>query len=185
MTNEGKIIGIHGPKGSGKSTAAQHLVHEHGWERIAFADPVKELAYNVAPKPVRRLVDLAGWDRLKQYGPFRRYLQRVGTDGVRDVIGEGVWVNVAHNRIQKLLATGHNIVVDDVRFPNEADTIHHLGGTMVGIVSNHGGDDDHPSEQVLDSIDRWVDARRCTAKEFLTEFTTAITPILLANRVLA
>lgn len=177
---EGSIIGIHGPKGSGKSTAAQHLVDEFGWRRMAFADPVKELAYNIAPKPVRQLVDLAGWDRLKRHGPFRRYLQRVGTEGVRDVLGDHVWVGNFMDRADHALLNGTNVVVDDVRFANEAAAIRNgLGGTMVGIVSSHGGSDTHPSEQVLDSIDRWVDARNCTEKEFLTQFTTAITPILL------
>lgn len=41
------IIGICGQLGSGKDTASDHLVDQMGYQKIAFAEPIKEFAQNV------------------------------------------------------------------------------------------------------------------------------------------
>ena len=38
------IIGLTGYKGSGKDTAASHLVEKYGFTRVAFADKLKKSA---------------------------------------------------------------------------------------------------------------------------------------------
>jgi hypothetical protein len=38
-----KIIMVSGWKGSGKDLAAEHLIRTHGFERVAFADPLKDM----------------------------------------------------------------------------------------------------------------------------------------------
>lgn len=42
-----KIVGVTGKAGSGKDTAAAHLVEQYGFQQIAFADPLKRYAHKV------------------------------------------------------------------------------------------------------------------------------------------
>ena len=42
------ILGFAGPAGAGKDTAAAHLVAHHGYERRAFADPMRAALYALA-----------------------------------------------------------------------------------------------------------------------------------------
>lgn len=42
-----RIIGVSGQLGSGKDTVAEHLIHEHGFVRMALADPIKRLGYHL------------------------------------------------------------------------------------------------------------------------------------------
>ena len=37
------VVALAGPRGCGKSTIAQHLVEQHGFERLAFSDVLREL----------------------------------------------------------------------------------------------------------------------------------------------
>ena len=43
------ILGLVGRKQSGKDTFAQRLVEEHGYTRLAFADPLKAVALAANP----------------------------------------------------------------------------------------------------------------------------------------
>lgn len=128
-----RLVGLAGYAGSGKDTAADVLV-ELGWERVAFAGPLKELAARI------------GWDGVKdEHG--RRLLQDLGV-GCRDVLGADVWVDALLARLPA------RAVVTDVRFPNEVDAIHDHGGLVVrvvraGVVPVNG----HVSETALDDLD--------------------------------
>ena len=45
-----RIVMVSGWKGSGKDMTAEHLIQEHGFKRVAFADPLKDLVakeYNI------------------------------------------------------------------------------------------------------------------------------------------
>ena len=42
--NQQRIIALSGPRACGKSTISEHLVRKLGYERIAFADPLREIA---------------------------------------------------------------------------------------------------------------------------------------------
>lgn len=73
----------------------------------------------------------------------RKLLQFVGTDIARNLCGTNFWVD-------KLDSSGcSNIVVTDVRFPNEADKIRELGGFII-TVERPGleSTDTHISEQL-------------------------------------
>lgn len=137
------IIGINGYARAGKDEAAKALVAE-GFERIAFADVLRDMAYainpyveyesgdDIEPGRYRRLqdvVDVFGWENAKAHYPdIRRLLQRLGTEAGRDILGENIWVDTAFAR-----AASDDIVVTDVRFPNEGDAIKARGGVVVNI----------------------------------------------------
>lgn len=140
-TTETKVIGLCGYARSGKDAAAQFLV-EQGWQRLAFADAVRDACYALnpivahdliwdQPIPLQDVVDSIGWDRAKvEFEQIRLLLQRMGTEVGRMLLGENVWVDIVARQIYK----GQNYVITDVRFPNEVDYIHYLGGKVVRII---------------------------------------------------
>lgn len=77
---------------------------------------------------------------------YRELLQKLGTEGVRNVIHPNAWVNalIGENR-------GQNWIITDVRFPNEADAVKATGGVMIRIERPGGIVDNHPSETSLDN----------------------------------
>lgn len=105
------LIGLHGPKGSGKDTVARLLMEmfpERQWERRAFGDKLKE----VVARTFNIDVDTVDWLKLKESRArievrydtpmgaqavcsltMRQYLQRFATEGVRGVLGDNVWIN--------------------------------------------------------------------------------------------
>lgn len=156
---KGMILGLVGYAQTGKDTAAQAL-SKHGWQRIAFADKLKEIAYDINPDfghiDLQELVDDGGWDYAKSFSPIalrgehpiREFLQRLGV-AVRDHLGADTWVNAALDGLDQ----NGKYVITDVRFPNEARAIRARGGRIFRIqrpgVSAANG---HASETLLESI---------------------------------
>lgn len=158
------IIAFTGYKGSGKTEAAEHLIRAHGFTRVSFAYPLKQ---SVAALLEIHTPIIESWkndpdlyvcvERFEHGGaqrivkiPFRKFLQNYGTEAHRDVMGDNFWVDLW---IQKALGT-HCVVVDDCRFPNEAEAILYNGGQIVRIdrPGVEGGADTHQSERPLDDV---------------------------------
>jgi hypothetical protein len=110
-----KHIGLIGLAGSGKDTAAKALI-KLGYYRMAFADRLKELAFEF------------GWNGEKD-ADGRRLLQELGMIGRR--YSQNVWIRHVAWRI---MSKGPPIVFTDVRFQNEADFVREQGGIVVRIV---------------------------------------------------
>lgn len=157
-----QIIGLSGYSTAGKDEAATVLVN-HGFERVAFADVLRDMAYAVDPfidvgdgphdyefGRLSDIIDKYGWDYSKNIFPdVRRLLQRLGTEAGRDILGGNIWVDTAFNR-----AKSDRICVSDVRFPNEAQAIRDRGGVLVRITRKGVGPrNDHPSETSLNNYD--------------------------------
>lgn len=142
------IIGLSGFAGSGKDTAAQYLVEDYGYKRIAFADPVREVAEAIDPYVGWAVIDYGHNDRhthvyryteaVEEYGyqeakeefpETRRLLQRIGTEAGRDILGEDIWVKTAFNKFSE----GEDICFSDLRFPNEEQAVRDAGGVVVWI----------------------------------------------------
>ncbi|MYT31724.1 MULTISPECIES: hypothetical protein [unclassified Streptomyces] len=76
-------------------------------------------------------VDTYGWEKVKRVHPeVRLYLQRLGTEAGRQVLGEDVWVNALFRDYETWT---NPTVISDVRFPNEAGAIRKRGGLVVEI----------------------------------------------------
>jgi hypothetical protein len=117
------LIALFGPPGAGKDTVAKRLVEQHGFVRVAFADKVRELAYETLDEPSKRFLDSMGWDRAKrQTNFFRELLERVG-DGARKVLGDDVWINAVGAEIGRLIDSGKNVVITDMRKENESEFV--------------------------------------------------------------
>ena len=148
------IIGLTGFARSGKDTVADILVRDYGFKRLAFADKLKELAEELNPvldtkNGTIRLQDVLyasghlDWEHAKTVPAVRRYLQDLGTM-CRQVIGEDVWVNAAHNSAWLPERT----VFTDVRFYNESRFIKDNHHGLIARVNRPGVGpvNDHPSE---------------------------------------
>jgi hypothetical protein len=168
-------IGLVGRRRTGKDTIAAHLVNQHGYVRVAFADALKDAALALDPivttagdvfaphyrdpaSPLRlaEVVRVFGWEYAKDRFPeVRRILQHMG-ESIRSVIGDHAWRNVALSRIAEAEAAGRPVVVSDVRYPDEADALRDRGFLLVRLVrrqDERSEADSHASEQLPDAID--------------------------------
>ena len=143
------VVGLNGYGGAGKDTAAEGL-RLCGWEVLGFSDYMYKMAlilnpiifWYCIPFTMRFLVNWLGWTKAKRIPGVRKYLQTLGTEAGRDVLGEDVWVNA----MRKRLKPGGKYVITNVRFPNEAALVRELGGKIYRIDRpGHGAVNAHSS----------------------------------------
>lgn len=133
-------IGLTGKARAGKSAVAEILRDRHGFAIIGFADTLKSMALAidpVIPMPhtlgtnahLSQIVEWAGWERAKDvYPEVRRFLQRLGTEGVRNHLGADAWVDAWAKKVDEAYTKGATgVAVPDVRFDNEAWTVRQRG----------------------------------------------------------
>jgi len=137
------IIGIYSPyAGAGKSTVANRLNTRFGFARLKMAGPLKDMlrqylaSQGVPLTTIEEMIE----GKLKNEpsdllaGKSARYaMQTIGTEWGRDCMGIDFWCNAAKTQILKATENGLSVVVDDVRFPNEAQMIRDIGGYMVRV----------------------------------------------------
>ena len=151
-----RIIGLTGYARSGKDTIAQQFIKNDGYERIGFADSLKQILYSLNPRielfnddfighwHIKNIVDGRGWEEAKKEPEIRQLLQRLGTEGGRVALGEDIWVKTLFNNPH-----GARIVIPDVRFENEANEIRRRGGVVVQITRPGVGPvNDHDSDKI-------------------------------------
>ena len=142
-----QLLGLTGPARSGKDTVADYLVRHHGYHRIAFADPLKQMVAGFLNISLDRLEQVKdSW-----VTPFgctpRRLLQTLGTEWGRDLIGINTWTIAAAQRVAPLLAAGERVVISDVRFASETAHVRAQGGILWHLVRPDAPSvDDHASE---------------------------------------
>jgi hypothetical protein len=176
----GFIIGLTGFAQSGKDSVGQILVRRAGFKRLAFADALRVSLYKLNPKieseieiqsrgfwewisgepprthkkeiRVQDLVKTIGWDEAKvKYPEIRELLQKLGTESGREIHGQDCWTNIIKRQIAA--EPYQNFVITDVRFPNEADVIKSMGGTVIKIEREGiGSVNGHISDK---GIDNW------------------------------
>lgn len=144
------IIGLCGLAGSGKDEVGK-ILEARGYKLVKFAEPLWGILEAINPLipmhgisvpndtiprevevcRLNNLINLYGRERTKTLFPeVRRLLQKVGTEGGRNVIGVDVWVDVAMQGVKHQ----HRLVLTDVRFDNEAEAIYKLRGIVLEVV---------------------------------------------------
>ena len=144
------IIGLCGLIGSGKGTTAEHLMRQHDFIGVSFAETLKDAA-----------ACIFGWDRDMLEGDTtesrhereqtddwwserlgfdvspRSMLQFMGTEVMRNHLHPDIWVLATEMRILgmeelfvKSVGRKPNFVISDVRFPNEIAMIRRNGGKI-------------------------------------------------------
>lgn len=154
------VIGLTGYKESGKSTTASILVDRYGFTRLSFGNALKQMVRRINPvvsfdpaeQKLLYLSDVAYADvddtELKKSFPeYRRFLQRLATEGIRKVDGD-FWIRCLLNDMKKHMAEGrHTFVIDDCRFPNEAQFITQMRGSNLWLIEGRiDRTSDHESE---------------------------------------
>ena len=136
------IIGLVGFIGSGKGTVGDTLVRQHGYHQFAFADALKDAVAQIfvwprgllegdsnASRAFRECVD-PGWSHKFGYEVTPRLiLQKFGTEACRHGIADNIWIAALEKRIQGY----DDVVITDVRFPNEIDFVRSVGGAIVRV----------------------------------------------------
>lgn len=153
-----KLIGLYSsvPQ-SGKSTVAGVLAVK-GFSCVPFAEPLKLMLIpllcemGMTEQQARHYLYV---DKAAMFEPlgvtFRHLQQTLGTEWGRACISPDVWLRVWKERGRQY----EYVVVDDVRFPNEAELIRSMGGEVwkvvrpsASVAEEVGG---HPSEGGLDA----------------------------------
>jgi len=166
------IIGISGYSGSGKDLVGTIIqeISLNKWHIKKWAGKLKTIASILTGIPVENFEDqefkktLLGpeWGTVKdiplngvpvfadiQFNSLmtvRDFLQKLGTEAIRDSLHENTWVNatmVDYTPVQVQWADGPlggykdgpmpNWIITDTRFPNEAEAIKKAGGIVVRI----------------------------------------------------
>jgi hypothetical protein len=136
------IIGLVGFIGAGKGTVRDTLVREHGYHGFAFADALKDAVASIflwprgliegdseASRAFREKID-PWWSEKFGYDVTPRLmLQKMGTEACRNNLSDNIWVSALEKRIQGY----QDVVISDVRFPNEIDFIRSVGGKIIRV----------------------------------------------------
>ena len=150
-----RLIGLYSPAPrSGKTFAATVLVHS-GYQPMSFAEPIKRMAVEFFMSlgySKEKSLSLAWVDKatvLPEINASPRYvLQTIGTEWGRNCIADDIWVRCLCARAQEF----SRVVIDDVRFENEANAILAMGGELWMIKRPSAVNDfGHESEGALDA----------------------------------
>lgn len=160
-----KVIGLTGLKGSGKDTAGQ-VLKAGGYQEVKMAGALKEMTrtflyyQGVDSLIVERMMEGDLKETPSDYFEGktpREFMQLIGTEFGRDMIGPDIWVNSAMRRAASL----DKAYFTDIRFPNEDDAIYAAGGkvyrverdTDVNVYSLHESEQHIPTLRVSGIID--------------------------------
>jgi hypothetical protein len=138
------IIGISGFQGSGKDTIADYLCNIYGFKRDSFAATLKDAVAAVfgwdrellegrttESRQWRETVDSWWANRLNMPDLTPRLvLQKWGTEVARKSWHDDTWIASLENKLHK---THNDIVITDVRFPNEIRAIKNAGGIVIRV----------------------------------------------------
>lgn len=141
-----KLISIGGKRGAGKGEIASHLVKAHGYTVHKLASPLKDMlraflreaaGYNAA------LIERCIEGDLKEVpipeiggASPRELMQTLGTEWAQSIY-PGMWIDMMVSRVSATIADGGKVVVDDMRFPHEADVLSRLGAQLWLVETDH------------------------------------------------
>lgn len=126
------VVGIAGGLNSGKGTVSA-VFKRNGYMERNFADPLKRIVRDLFNIPTREL-----WGPSENRTPtVRAMLQELGTDYARKY-RPNIWIDKMEESLAAFAESGlqgyRGIVIADVRFKNEVDFIHEIGGTTIFLI---------------------------------------------------
>ncbi len=174
MQHQTKLIGLVGKKGAGKSTAAGAF---NNAAFVPFALPIKTMLERFGV-PYGCLFGDAKEEPLEMLcGKSARYaMQTLGTQWGRDMMGDSFWLDAWWRWAKPyIVAQSYDyLVVDDVRFLNEAAYLKARGATLIRISRMIETTDQHQSEIEQDQIVVDYDLPNSGTQDDLRKMMTAI-----------
>lgn len=161
MINPPRLIGLYSPAPrSGKTTVANYL-NGMGYRCLPFAAPLKEMTRTFLAQLGYSSVDALSLTdgelkehRLQELGVTpRQLMQTLGTEWGRTCVTPQVWLICWRRKAHNNLNRGIDVVVDDIRYANEAELVRQLGGELWRIERpGTERNTDHASEGGLDDF---------------------------------
>jgi hypothetical protein len=179
------IIGISGKIFSGKDTTANIIKStdvDSKWQIKKFAYKLKQIASIISGIPIHLFEDQSFketymsdvWDLyvkedktlFSENGAYnsqrhvkmkvRDFLQKIGTEAMRDKLHYNTWVNALMVDYKKTKNSEEeyvmpNWIITDVRFPNEYDAIKKQNGIIIRVNRDSTITNNHVSETALDN----------------------------------
>ena len=169
------IIGINGKIGSGKDTIGEIIQglcltnKNQIFEIKKFAGKLKQIGSLLTSIPVEKFEDQEfkklpmglEWEMT-----YREFLQKLGTEAMREGLHTNVWVNALfadyiRNDDKLIRITEENLeewqegeypnwIITDMRFPNEMEAVIEREGVTIRVVRPGTVVGNHPSEVALD-----------------------------------
>jgi hypothetical protein len=191
-----RIIGVTGYAQHGKDSLADMLVEHEGYKKVAFAAALKQMALVLNPiisgdgtdegglivhVRLAPFVEANGWEAAKQLPEVRRFLQVLGTEAVRDILGTDSWLRALWNTMA--VDPEQRYVISDVRFPNEEEFVHVRCDGMVfrvhrvnedGTEYDNGLGTSHPSEMHVATLDVDADLVAADLDQLWQEFVKSV-----------
>ena len=179
------IIGISGKIGSGKSTVSE-IFQQNGFYLDSFAKSIKDISHCIFGFDRTKLDGLTQEDRLWRETPDEKYsimlkkpfspresLLLIGTSFGRNLIHNDIWIETVFNRFN--MGNNKNLVITDVRFPNEYDSVKKNNGIVIRLERECSIKSDHPSECALDDYEfDYVIDNNGTIDELITKVNNII-----------
>jgi hypothetical protein len=110
----------------GKSTIAHYLVHCHGYQALSFASPLLEMVQTFLMHHGLDIEDIEHYCYKAKETPipgigrsYRHLARTLGTEWGRNLVKETTWLDAFEQKFDRYSGK-HPIVVDDMRFRNEA-----------------------------------------------------------------
>jgi hypothetical protein len=167
-----RLIGISGKIGTGKTATAEELVKLTGFARASFSDALKQEVSRIygvplefcyfkkhLPYPIKYGYFIDGVEYWPPQTTVRELLQWHGTE-VRRKQDPAYWTKQMKNCLYEYWDNDYpGVVIDDVRFEDEAEFVKENGGVLVRIDPYVGWEPGlaarHVSETALDKYKGW------------------------------
>jgi hypothetical protein len=137
-----QLIALAGRARVGKNTAALFLDEKYGFRQYAFAGPLKAMLHAGLGLDPRDFETTQQKEALIEWlgCSYRHAAQTLGTEWMRDCVNPNGWIITAERAVQRFAELGYaGVVINDMRFENEATWVRAVGGHVVHMKGARAG----------------------------------------------
>ena len=147
------LVGFAGKAGVGKTTTAEWFVKGHNFVRLSFAQPLKSCLVALTGLSMNHFTDIELKEKeIPGLGVSPRVMMQLGgTEFVRNMIYHDFFLWRMGHLISE--NSHRDIVIDDVRFENEAEFIRSNGGKIVHLTREFESPTTKTSHKSEDSLE--------------------------------
>lgn len=154
------LIGLTGLAGAGKSEVARVIMAASNFQRVKFADPLKNMIRTMLRDVGHTAEDIERYVEgdLKEQVidgvgvTARKLMVTLGTEWGRDCIATDLWTRLWGAQVERF----DNVIVDDVRFPNEVEAIRERDGEIWRVIRPGLTPGAHASERLECTPDKII-----------------------------